>query len=301
MVGYDLDNNWLILLLALVKSQLFSFGWGYDDIYSAFEQQNIVNRVESLFQDDGAGVPTDTLFEQVKASFKAELQWSFPPKMDYFDKAINALGRHDMDTIAKLGAIDLTRSCEQAETPWFQDMTPVNADWLYGWDFRDAQGDWYINDPSWGRYTEGSGFWAKPSTTDNRCSINVRLSLDQINNGSVCTWIGIVLETLGDENFDNNYVFSGVQGATDLTYADVVALTGENPALAGVFVIGSPTNNPLGSGDNLLQCQIAAYHPDPGNQHPDEIAYSQRVLAFAIAGTGPGPLATPPVWPWPEV
>jgi hypothetical protein len=295
--GYNLDDTHVIRMMSAVMFFYLTQNVTWNDVNDADIRQAVKARVEPLLADDNTGVATDELFTRIKDAFGYEM--NFVNYVGVFQYALDSIGRRDLDEIAKLGSRQYEgEDCAAPVAPYFEGMVPVGLDWLYGWDFRDAQGDWYLNDAAWHRYESGVGFWAKPSTTDNRCSINVRLTLDQINNGSTATWVAVVLETLGDENWDNNYVFAGVQGATDLMYADVIAKTGENPAIPGFHQIGAPTANPMSAGDVLLQIQMAAYHPDPGNQHPDEYAYSQRIVAFAIGGTGPGPLASPPAWPF---
>lgn len=292
-VGYDLDNNWLLMLLANVTIGVW-VGKGYlSDVYDQVEQERIAARVVELFSDDSSGVPTDTLFEQIKGAFKAEIWPS--TKWQLFDQAINALGRHDMDTVAKLASTTRNVNCDYPALPseLFADFA-VGRPWRYVWDFRDGSQGWEVQD---GQVTAGVGWWGNSSATDNRVPIGGRFMWDQLNNGSVLTDCAVIVHLVGDENLDDNYVAFGSEEYQMIGLTAVTALTGDNPCAPGYFIVTGAGNDPLGSSETEFTLRFTAYHPPAPPYHDDVPELSQKVIAVLFAGTGPGPLSVPPVYP----
>jgi len=293
-VGYDLDNNWLYLLLGNVNIGAF-IGKTYADVYNALEQQRIVARIVGMFADDAAGVPTDSMFEQIKGSFKAEMY----PLADYwqlFDQAINALGRHDMDTIAKLAALTSNKNCDAPAGNLFEGFG-AGLDWLYIWDFRTGLGDWVLVA---GAHQDATfGLWADSMNgIDNRCPVGAYIDFDQINNGSTLMLAGVVVEFLGDDNMDNNWVYFGHNNVTLVGPDQIGAVTGDAPCTPGLHTIVNYGYDLMTTVDTRFRSYLYAYHEDTV-EHPDVVASSHRIVGVMFGGNGPGPLANPPVYPPP--
>lgn len=295
--GYDLDNNWLLTLYGDVAAAAL-FGMTYSDSFSPTEQQRIVCRVVTLFGDNADGVPTDIMFERIKDCFKAEMEFSPPFYFPMYDQAINAIGRHDMDSIAKLSAVaNAALNCGCPEELPFGDFGADQA-WRYGWDFRVAQGPWVANNPDACHWTEGIGWWGDSGTTNNYTNVDIETPLTLLGNGSVLTRAAIVLECVGDESFNTGYLNVGTEDVQIIPYPAIIAVTGQAPATAGRHEISSAADDALGATETQFQAIIHANHPDPGVQHEDLPENSVRIIAIMFAGTGPGPLAAPPSWPW---
>jgi len=295
-VGYDLDNNWLYLLLGNVNIGAF-IGKTYGDVYNQLEQQRIVARVVGLFADDAAGVATDSLFEQIKGSFKAEMY----PLADYwqlFDQAINALGRHDMDTIAKMAAITSNKNCDAPTPPQYLfDGIGTGLDWLYIWDFRDGAPGWTLGSDNY--IDAAKGLWSySVNGVDNRCPVYAYIDFDQINNGSTLMLAGVVVEFLGDDNMDNNFVYFGHNNLTLVSATEIGAVTGDAPCTPGTHQIVNYGYDLMTTIDTRFRAYLYAYHEDTV-EHPDTVQYSHRIVGVLFGGNGPGPLSNPPVYPPP--
>jgi len=139
-VGYDLDNNHLIGMFAEINAGLaldLGYGIGIEasDVNDPVERQRILCRVVDLFDDNAIGVPDSATFEAVKGCFKAEM-WPLSLWWGMFEYAINALGRVDMDTIAKMGAAQI------ANCDCVADLTDPTGEWsgtwAHFWDLRGA-------------------------------------------------------------------------------------------------------------------------------------------------------------------
>jgi len=136
-VGYDLDNNWLLTLLANVAVSVGAGQETFGDVNDLVERQHILSSLAGWFSDDAEGVPTQADFESIKGLFKSEI---YPdPRWQYFDQAINALGKTDMNTIAKLGAGDTSQDCG-AVLDW--PSIPGITDWVHYYDFRPSLHGW---------------------------------------------------------------------------------------------------------------------------------------------------------------
>lgn len=107
-VGFDLDNNWLVTLLANVQIGTLA-GDSWENVEDTIERQKILSKLAEWFADDGVGVPSSEAFEEVKQIFKNEI-WP-DSRWQYFDQAINALGRTDMNAAAVMGATEGIYDC----------------------------------------------------------------------------------------------------------------------------------------------------------------------------------------------
>jgi len=140
--GYDLDNNYLAGMLAEITAGLtletaqFPFGVEASDVDDPIEHQRILCRVVREFSDDAIGVDADK-FAAVKACFKAEM---FPFSLWYgmFDYALNALGKDDMNTVAKWGAGNTTADCQCPDEQLANSESEPDVDgWYLGVDRHD--------------------------------------------------------------------------------------------------------------------------------------------------------------------
>ena len=146
------------------------------------------------------------------------------------------------------------------------------------------------------RWTAGVGFWGKPGTTQNRATVYAELPFDNINNGSAIQEFAVLFKCQGDEDWDTNYVHFGTNYSDMMAAADITAVAGNNPAVAGEHVAYRQFTINMGSNPVKFRLYLNAYHPI-GSQLPDEYDSSQQILAVRIAGSGPGPLDVAPVWP----
>jgi len=133
-VGYDLDNNHLIDLMSNVVAS-DGFGYSAADFQDASDKQRILCRLVSLFANDAAGVPDSAMFETIRSIFYSEVNSAMEfTAATMFNSAVNALGRVDMDTAAKLGAGDATRDCDCGGGFLLQETTPDANGWYLGVD-----------------------------------------------------------------------------------------------------------------------------------------------------------------------
>lgn len=291
-IGYDLDNQWLLLLMVdigLLAALDPPTTWN-----DPIEKQRIVCRVVQLFGDNAYGVPTDAMFEQIKGCFAAEMSFDFWNTAFWY--ALNAVGRHDMDTIAKTASLadaELDCGCPAAEL--FEGIG-AGRDWVYTWDLRDSQGDWEITTPDTVRWTAGVGLWGKPGTTQNRCTVYAELPFDNINNGSAIEEMAVLFKCQGDEDWDDNYVHFGTNYSDMMGVNDLISVAGNNPAVAGEHVAYRQYHILMGSNPVKFRLYMNHYHPI-GSQLPDEYDSSAQILAVRIAGSGTGPLTAAPTWP----
>lgn len=130
-VGIDLDNNWLITLLANAQIGTLA-GDSWENVEDTIEKQKILAKLAAWFAADGGGVPTSAAFEEVKQIFKNEI-WP-DSRWQYFDQAINALGRSDMNAVAVMGATDGTQDCADPDTYDLGETEPGTNGWYLGAD-----------------------------------------------------------------------------------------------------------------------------------------------------------------------
>lgn len=295
VVGYDLDNNWLAALIADVGIGA-ALGDDWASNYDAIEQQRILCKLVTLFAADGAGVPTSAAFEEIKQIFKSEI---YPlPKWQYWDQAINALGRSDMDTVAKLGATDSSRDCACPPEQYLVDFG-ADLEWSQVWDFRVELPTSYVWRGSNSQQTLGVGLWSCPGATDDFTQTEIEINLLNNNNGpSSVKRIAMVFQTRGDENWDDSQ-HSGLATEDNVTFpnallvADLIAAVGENPATAGIWTLQKTVNWAVGGTEpDVVKVALRAYHP-PDNNNPCESQYSCVIIAAGLAGTGVNPFVAP--------
>ncbi len=279
-VGYDLDNNHLIDLMSNVVATSLA-GFEAADFQDATSKQRILCRLVSMFQDTPNGIPDSATFEAVKAVFVSEVEsvWEFTAGV-MFSSAVMALGRVDMDTVAKLGAADDTTNCDCPETTEevFANLG-LSEDWRYVYDFRASQHSFTLTDPHT-VWTAGLGLWATNLVTGHRADIEATLDFDNVNNGSTLTLVGIVVQTIGDDEYDTN-PDTGTNITAPITLADMVPITGNAPANEGTYQIVKPCTVPLGATHTLFKVHNFM-------EHTTDV--SQKVVAIFFAGSGPGPM-----------
>jgi len=289
----DLDDDQIIN--CYMDAVFFNQALGYSklDMIVEMEKQELACRVKTLLADDAAGI-TRPQYDAMLGMITAVVGET---RDRFFIHCTEAIGPTDMRTITALSAPTYAgEDCDCPEQPGelFQGYA-VNAEWRYLFDFRKATLHSAVTLGSTCHHEPGEGIWADSGATQNRTTVAIQALWDQLNNGSIITNVGLVFQTRGDENWDDNYVQVHQEDiAGDLiTYADIVAACGEGPAQAGVFTVTKIGAAGIGATSNEFDVQMYAYHS--GDQHPDEIGYSNVLVAVLVAGTGPGPLATPPV------
>jgi hypothetical protein len=277
-VGYDLDNNWLLVLLAQWVTGDW-IGQSYADVYDPYERQLILCKLVSIFDDDAIGVPSEAMFEQIKGIFRSEI-WP-DPKWVMWDAAINAIGQHDMDTIAKVGAIDVTSDCtcpEEADpTGSWPDM-----DWVHFWDYRVDDYTAVPNELTEWVASQGFVDWASESTRYAKTAISIPLVVEAgtITRVWARFYVGAGFDWSGDlMRIETDAV--GLYGPTT-PGGDPVAASGER-------TIDSPVSRVITAADDAIKLTFEGHVGDPvgGPTDPD----SPRLIAFAIGGTGTDPFA----------
>lgn len=295
-VGANLNDKWLIS--AVVKALEFvalSGGWtgsptGYN-LYDAWEQQDIKASIATRLGDT-IGVPDDATFESIKWAYIDEMLIDLPRRF-FWSHVLNAIGRGLLNDIAIAGGTQAGTDCSApAAQPSLFEGYATGADWRYVFDFRVAQPA-YVELGSGTLQAIGEGLWSDCGPTQNNNEVGVKVHLDQLNNGSVLTNIGILYRTRGDEDYNNGSGCKWSAEDTDhLTATDMEAASGTTPAQAGVWTITKVVNDPLGAAEDVFDVGVAVYHA--GAQLDDLIENSVVILAIFAAGTGPGPLSAPP-------
>lgn len=277
-VGYDLDNNQLIGMFAEITAGLV-LGIEQSDVNDAVERQRILCRVVGEFEDDAVGVTTSEKFEAIKGCFKSEM-FPFSLWWGMYEYAINAIGRVDMDTIAKFGAGSATENCdcpaEEIPEPFFG--VGIGFSWRYVYDFRTGANGFTLVGNT---HQNGTGLWAENQVTDHISVVVANRALENINNGSTLLMVGLIWTNVGDEVW-NTEVEIGVNNFNGITMSDVTAMGGTNPATAGTFTFIKSVNHALGAGDDEIRLQLQA-------EHATDV--SQKLVAVLFAGSGTGPMS----------
>jgi len=284
--GYDLDNNYLAGMLAEITAGMaletaqFPFGIEASDVDDPIEHQRILCRVVREFADDAIGVDADK-FAAVKACFKAEM---FPFSLWYgmFDYALNALGREDMNTVAKWGAGNTAENCDcpAEEAPEAFSQYGLDKAWRYVFDFRTGDNGFTL-DPAYTHQTNGVGLWADNQVTEHRANINAQLPFDNVDNGSTIELIGLLWANVGDEGWMSSGTHVRVNTEDWIGDDQIIDLGGNGPATPGSFTFIVSDIHPLVAGD---------VHFDIGLQAEHDTDVSQKLIAVLFAGSGPGPM-----------
>jgi len=278
-VGYNLDNKWMATLYVDVSS-LITLGLGAADIFTPIDQQEMICKLVNLFGDNALGVPDSATYDALKAAITtSNFVYS-----GVLETAVACFGRGNLDTIAKLAADDTTRNCncpDQTAELFFG--VGNGFAWRYVFDFRTSQHGWTLVDSNT-RWTAGLGLWAENQVTEHRAKIDAELLLDQLNNGSTIELIGLVWVNIGDENYEPTFNV-GTDEVNLIPQSDLLALTGDNPATAGTFTVYKSVSDALGLTEDHFHIVMEAGHATD---------VSQKVIGLLVAGSGPGPLSTPP-------
>ncbi len=273
-VGYNLNDKWMAALI--VDWLAYGSVVTPTDVFAPGDRQKSICNLVNLFDDDAVGVPDDAAYEQVKAAIHT--------RNFLYDglimTAVACLGRENLNNIAKLGAGDLGLNCDCPETTQeiFANLG-LSEDWRYVYDFRTSQHGFTLTDPHT-VWTTGLGLWATNLVTGHRADIEATLDFDNIDNGSTLTLVGIVVETIGDDEYDTN-PDTGTNITAPITLADMVPITGNAPANAGSFQIVKPCAVPLGATHTLFKVHNFM-------EHATDV--SQKVVAIFFAGSGSGPM-----------
>lgn len=290
-VGYDLDNSYLLLLIADWVSEFASLGLSYSDIYDPVEKQEIVCQISDLLPDDGTGV-TEEQFSEIHDIFFSVMMPNLL-KWGFFETAMRALGWKDANTIAKLGAVKTDGDCacpgEQiALFPGFG----TGQDWIKIFDFRQPLPADALLEGDNPRWTQGIGVWAKPAGTDDKTTMSVTIPLTFNTGAAAITQMALAFQTRGDENWDDAIPYPvnvDGGGAQNMPLSAVTAVCSEDPSAAGVWQVTKACYVAIGAGEpDNFQSVIATYHP-PDTNPPDEVAYSTVLIGMAFAGIGDDP------------
>jgi hypothetical protein len=289
-------NNWMdSISLAVAINSVWTKAYVFQD---ANKQELICKLVERLDDDDKGTTEDD--FDWIKSRMKD--WWSDAEYLieQFWLSVMDAVGSGDLTNISRLGATT-TADCGCPDLPGgsllFSGYAP-EAEWRYVWDLRQiatTPANMVIG--SGNHWAEGIGLWDDLGATQNDNNPNLKINLDALGNGSTLTNVGLIFQTRGNEDWNNpsnNCQWSVNNGGQvqHINTADFDALTGANPAQAGVWTLTKVVNNPLGATEDQFEIGLDAYHS--GAQLDDLVENSVVLIAVLAAGTGPGPLTTPP-------
>jgi len=278
-VGYDLDNQWLILNV----SGLIAFdlaGFGSDELFSDLEKQRIICNVLPLMSDDGAGISQDT-YEQVKEVFAGEFYADILARGEFYRNAINALGWKDMSAVAQLGASQTGFDCGCPDEP-FVPVWPDGMDWEYYWDLETVQSlpsELTLLDGSYLTVGEGVQHYSDVSGLGNP----TLQSLITATGGTVK--VAYLRYTIGAGPGEGDYEGVAVAYGTDVDGFINEADTGDtDPSQGGTFSVYKNLNYVIVGGDNRLYVKLEVR--DEGSHTEDR---SVKIRGIGIAGTGTDP------------
>jgi len=297
-VGYDLDNVWLYPLIANAGALLLT-SLSFEDVASEIAKQNAICAVADLFEDDNAGVPTSDLFEDIKDAIKNAVG-VLSPMYQMVDQAVNAIGRADMDTIARRSAGDVDAVCECAGGTL--DLFPgfgQGLAWYHIWDLRTLAGlptgITYNNGVNTNQAI-GQGLWASPQGSDDKTTVGFEFPIEDNDTGSTITRAAILFTTKGDDDYDNAINPITADSINVLGYPAFSALTGDNPAAAGEWsmerTLSAPVSITANSPTEIRVC-LSCFHP-PDTDAENVIANSNVIRAIALGGTGADPWPSTP-------
>ena len=134
-VGFDLDNKWLLAGVAdvsVLTGTLFDFQ--LLDVLDPFRLQEMRCKLEAFFADDATGVPDSSTFDAIKGIIISE-SGAFTTQ---YTAAINAIGRADLDNIAKMGA-GTDADCACPDPGYLQSYGPDGAGWYLSTPITEGQ------------------------------------------------------------------------------------------------------------------------------------------------------------------
>jgi hypothetical protein len=287
-VGYDLDNNWLYVVIADVTA-LTVASLSYEDVATDLGKQQAICNVVTLFDDDAVGVPTAAVFEEIKGAIKTA-NYGFTPMWELVDAACNALGRVDMDTISRSSAADDTQNCDCPEQPLV--LFPgfgAGLDWVHVYDFRETlPGDFQLIGTN--PHADANGLWSDPGGTDDKTDVGIIIPITMNTGTAEIRQVGMVFQTRGDENWDDAQSrIVGTENDTLISLTDVTNMVGENPSAAGIWQLTKAVASAITAGEpDQFRADIDAYHP-PDTNPPAIVENSTVLIAIAFAGTGDDP------------
>lgn len=101
--GYNLDDNHTLDMMGAIMFNYLTSNMSFGDTNNSTQRQRIKSKVAALLADDGTGVPSADVFEAIKNAFAYEM--TFESYAGIYFRALDAIGRTDLDSIAKMGAI----------------------------------------------------------------------------------------------------------------------------------------------------------------------------------------------------
>jgi hypothetical protein len=131
-VGYNLKDGYLANMMANVGAGAL-VGLNYFDIYNVGDEADAICHLQALFGDNAAGVPTNDMFVEIRSVFGSQINALNRPMIEL---ALQCYGRDNLDTIAKLGAIDTTSTCECYVPPFGEEVDQTGLDWFILVDLR---------------------------------------------------------------------------------------------------------------------------------------------------------------------
>jgi len=289
------DINWID---ACAWAIIANAGYSKSDVIPDTLYDLIKCRMAERFEDDDLGTTDDDyayIFGLIQDQFPIAADPGYAAVLKFWVAAYSTIGKGDLRNISRMGASTEGECTCPDEVLGLRDYfpEPPATDWYYEFDLRHTlhAALSILN----GYFAEGIGIWGDCGPTNNDNTVRVKLALDQINNGSVVTYLHVIWENPGlqdDYNNTSGCIFE-IEDTDQLVYADFAAVTGDGPALGGTFTITRVINDPLGAAEDEVQFGINGYHVT-GAQLPDLPANSFKLIGFAIGGSGPGPLASPP-------
>jgi hypothetical protein len=145
--GYDLKDKYSIeavILGGILRAPPYSME--EEEVFDIQSRQTILCRLVNQFQDENVDLTEEDL-AAIESAFNQNLGFD----VAIFGAAVNAIGKAQLSTIAKLGAVDDEANCDCPELP---PGPPVEYDWLITWDFKTGLHGWTDFDGLW---TEGVG------------------------------------------------------------------------------------------------------------------------------------------------
>lgn len=124
--GYNLDDNHTLNMMGAIMFAYLTNNLSFGDTNNSTQRQRIKSKVAALLADDGTGVPSADVFEAIKNAFSYEM--TFETYAGIYYRAIDAIGRSDLDSIAKMGAI--ANPANDCEAP--QEIVPVGDVYFRG-------------------------------------------------------------------------------------------------------------------------------------------------------------------------
>ncbi len=273
---------WLAISQAILTDTL----WGGDDVFDTVKLQKVLCSM-AVHLDAVTEKLSDDEWEAIKRAFANYGDGIVDIFIQnfYSQVLVFAIGRDRISTVAQAGALNNAQICDcpAVEPAALFEGIGLSNPWRYVFDFRASQHGWILEDSNT-RWTAGLGLWAENQVTEHKARIFADKLIDQVNNGSTITLVGIVWQMIGDETYQGTFSI-GTNVLSLVPLSDLQAISGDAPANAGTYTLVKPVTDALGADEDHLKVYIEC-------EHLTDV--SQKVIGLLFAGTGPGPLSTPP-------